>query len=716
MTNREKLEETLKTATGEERIPPLLDYAFSLHLKDPDRMMEVVNEALELSLKYSSSTGLFRCHQLKSIFWGMKGDFEKALEHSLEAMSLLDGEREPEKLCSLSSNLSLIYCRLGDTENGIQYAGRAIELADRIGKPEEKARGLNNLALNLEERKSYAEAYDHYSRSLELFETAGNASQTSIALLNTALMAVKTGRIDEAGGYAERALRFGVDYGYPYVEATALKTLAQVRGAEGQTAEADKLFREALVMAEEMDSTDLQIQILENYTEFCEETGNYREALALGKKQWALQSRALAEKQNLKIALLNAEFEARSREKETELYRLKNVDLQKARDAAEASDRAKSIFLAMMSHEIRTPLNIIMGMLQILLEEEPRPDQTDALEKAFSSTRSLLGIIVDILDFSRIEAGKFVLESVPFDPVAVLDETVEMFSGMAEAKGLTIRVNVEKDLPSRLMGDPVRVGQILRNLVSNGIKFTSEGSITIRLTSPEVSADTALIEYSVEDTGMGIPDGELQQLFKPFHQINPSLTENYGGTGLGLTICSRLVNEMKGNLSVKSPGEGGSVFSFRIPFGIATDLPDEKTGAEGNSALFQGVKVLLVEDMETIREITGYFLESAGIGFRCAVNGEEALNLVQEETFHIVLMDIQMPVMDGMEASKRIRELGYTMPIIATTGHTMADHHSMYRRAGISDCLAKPFTREGLLAIMAKWLEKPGGLQFNGTP
>ncbi len=711
MTSREELEETLKTARGRERILPLLDYAFSLHLKDPDGMLEAVSEALDLSVKHSFTTGIFRCHQLKSIYWGMKGNFEKALEHSLEALSLLDGEREPEKLCSLSNNLSLIYCRLGDTGNGIECARRTIELAERIGNSEEKARGLNNLALNLEERGCFAEAYEHYSRSLELFETAGNASQTSIALLNTAVMAVKTGRIEEADGYAERALRFGVENGYSYVEATALKTLAQVRGAAGLTSEADELFRKALSMAEEMDSTDLQIQILENFTEFCEEIGNYREALALGRKQWSLQSRALAEKQNLKIALLNAEFEARSRERETELYRLKNIDLQKARDAAEASDRAKSIFLAMMSHEIRTPMNIIMGMLQILLDEDPRPDQIDPLEKAFSSTRSLLGIIVDILDFSRIEAGKFVLERVPFDPARVLKETAEMFTQMAEAKGLTIHTEKGADLPARLMGDPVRVGQILRNLVSNGIKFTSEGSVTIRLTSTDVSPDSALLEYSVEDTGMGIPEDEIQQLFQPFHQINPSLTENYGGTGLGLTICSRLVKEMKGNISVNSKSGGGSVFSFQIPFERAADMPDETSGSGGNSALFQGVKVLLVEDMETIREITGYFLESAGIGYRCAANGREALDLVKEEPFDIVLMDIQMPVMDGMEASERIRELGCTMPIIATTGHTMADHHSMYRRAGITDILAKPFTREGLLTMMARWLEKPGGLQ-----
>ena len=704
MATREELEKLLENASGPDRIHLLLDYGFSFHMEDPEKMLSLTEEAIQLSRLHDSREGLCRSYQQIAVYWGIQGNYDEALKNGINALSIAEEFGLLERQSGLYNNLAIIYCRMEDSENSIHCAEKAVEMASETGNRQEMARGYNNLAMNMEDADKYPEAYENYAKAVEILRDLNLPDQMAIALLNTAGMAVKIGKFREAENYAETALEFSIETGSDYIESGARNTMGRIKAHLGSNEEAEKLFIEALDLGVELNNEDLQLRFLGDLMEFYENAGNHRKALDFTKKHFALRQKIVEEKQNTERARLRAEFETKEREKEKEIYRLKNVELQLAKDSAEASDRAKSFFLAMMSHEIRTPMNVITGMLEILLENDPKPDQISLMKKAYSSTRDLLGIINDILDFSKIEAGKFKIETVNMDIRRVMGEAIEMFTGTARQKTVSLEMNLDKSIPPLVKGDPLRLGQILRNLISNSLKFTEKGSITVSARVLKADSDKADIGFSVEDTGVGIPEEKLHSLFKPFYQLDSSLTRKYGGTGLGLAICKHLIEEMNGKITVSSsPGEG-TLFEFFIPF----DIPSPNASISRKAPLksshqLTGMKVLIAEDQESIREIALHFLSSAGALCTTAATGIEALEQASREKFDIILMDIQMPEMDGITATLKLRENGISVPIVATSGHAMPEHFAMYGEAGMNDWLTKPYTREELLGAVAKW-------------
>jgi signal transduction histidine kinase/DNA-binding response OmpR family regulator len=373
-------------------------------------------------------------------------------------------------------------------------------------------------------------------------------------------------------------------------------------------------------------------------------------------------------------------------------------EIDEARKRAEDADAAKSRFLAMMSHELRTPMTGLLGMIELLSRTQLDGDQTGFIDIMRNSADTLLALLNDILDYSKLEAGKVQLEEIPFSPGRILDDVVRLFQIPASSKGILVERSIDDRVPPWLLGDPLRLKQILSNLVSNGLKFTNEGSVRVSLTAGETRGDRVEIFGTVTDTGIGIPEEVQGQLFAAFEQGAANTSRRFGGTGLGLSICKRLVEGMDGWISLESAPGMGSTFTFCVLM-QPTDQPVVEAEDDGLTEDAEPIHILLVEDNEVNRMLVSRMLAKAGHRIDEAEDGAQAVRAVRRRVYDLVLMDMQMPVMDGTEATAEIRAMGgerETMPIVALTADAIPEHRSTYLAAGLDDVLLKPVDWDAL--------------------
>jgi len=385
-------------------------------------------------------------------------------------------------------------------------------------------------------------------------------------------------------------------------------------------------------------------------------------------------------------------------------------ELRKAKEYAETANVAKSSFLANMSHEIRTPLNSILGLAEIMLRENNNPALKKYLELIQQAGHNLNHIINDILDFSKIESGKLMLENVPIDLSEVVGNSVRPYQFLADQKGLAFEYYFDPMIPRSLAGDPTRINQVITNLLSNAIKFTSSGKISVSISLLQSTGSDVLVEGKVVDTGVGIPADKEQLIFESFTQADESVTRKFGGTGLGLSIVRSLLQMMDGDITLSTGGDKnerkGTAFTFSIKLQRVTPKASERTENVIHRQTFEvPVNVLVVDDNKMNLLVAKKMLQNLNASVVTAESAAEAIALIKGKNFEMVIMDIQMPEMDGHQAAGVIRQMGYEGPIVALSANAFPEDVKKSLASGMNDHIQKPFTEKQLFDTISKYLK-----------
>ncbi|XZF16505.1 tetratricopeptide repeat protein [Chitinophagaceae bacterium MMS25-I14] len=724
-----------ETQTNEqERIDTLVEMAIEVRNFDVDRASEMADDIIIRAQRAGYKRGEGRGMNLKASCYWLQGEYELGLDMLEQAHPIARQAKDRRLEARILNYYGNIYRDLGDLARALNYFENALEINEELGDEFAQSVNLTSISNLHYDLNDFDSALEYALRCLPIFERAHDTNRL-ITIYNTlGNIYFKQDQYGEALRYFEENLVLSEPDTASYV--LTISGLGKVYYKMNDFTNAYKYLAQALEQSHDMGNAEVQIISHYYLGKLFMDEGNYQLSLDHLNASYTLADEYMRrhDMMSLHEALYmlfdktgdipKAFFHLKSYEqlkedifKQTTLNKLRNLQIrqqielaQKEKEVAERTAQLKQQFMANMSHEIRTPMNAIVGMTRLLLSKAPQPRQMRYLQAIQQSADNLLVIINDILDLSKIEAGKTVIEQIPFSIREVVQSMRDMLLLKAEEKSIDLRVYVEPVIPPRLIGDPTRLSQILINLAGNAVKFTEKGFVAINARLAENKNGKYFINFEIMDTGIGIAADQADKIFESFTQAGTDTTRKFGGTGLGLTISKQLSNLMQGDIAVKSTLGKGTTFTVTIPFEEAdAQISEEEKKIISDDAMnrLTRAKLLLVEDNEFNRMVAEDTLRELlpGITIDMAVNGAEALGKVQNGKYDIVLMDIQMPVMDGITATKNIRQTflppARDVKIIAMTANVLQEDVQHYYEIGMNGYVSKPFQNDELLLQMA---------------
>ncbi len=728
-----ELQQQLTEQTDEKgRIDILVEIASEVRNFDVEEAAKMAEDIITRSRAVAYTHGIGRGLKLKGSCHWLKGEYDLGLEVLKEALYIATKIKDRRLEARVLYYFGNIYRDQGDLANVLTHFRKALTINEELGDEFAQSVILTSISNLLYDLNDYDSALEYALKCLPIFEREHNVNNLINVCNTLGNIYFKKDQFKEAMHYFQENLGHSEFETIAYV--TAESGLGKVYYKMQNFEQARKYLSNALRQAEHLGNVEVQIICQFYLGRMYMDKGSYRQALQYLNHSYTLANEYMRRHDLMSIhEMLSAlydkigdipkafhhlkSYEQLKEEifKQKIINELRNMQVrqqielaQKEKEVAERTAFLKHQFMANMSHEIRTPMNAIVGMTRLLLAKSPKQDQLRYLNAIQLSANNLLIIINDILDLSKIEAGKIVIEHTDFTIREVIQSVQDMLLLKAEEKNIEFRITTEDDIPKRLTGDPTRLNQVLINLAGNSVKFTEKGYVEIK-TSLRNKTNKLWLQFDVVDSGIGIASEYDDNIFDSFTQAGTDVTRKFGGTGLGLTISKQLVNLMGGDISVKSELGKGTVFSVVIPFEEATVQDFVKVNNELSSAAMNrlnNLKILLAEDNEFNRLVAEETLKEIipSLQLHMAFNGKEAVEKLQNDTYDLVLMDIQMPLMDGVAATKMIRttlpEPARSIKIIAMTANVLQEDVQQYFDAGMDAYVSKPFQIDELLQKM----------------
>lgn len=728
----QQLYETLHNEKA--RIDTLIEMAMEVRNADVDRAIEMADEIIERSEKQGYRLGKGRGMNMKGWCYWQHGSYDEGLEILYAALDIAHEIKNKPLEARTYNNFGYIYRDMGELAEALNYFEKALAINERTGDEVAQSVNLASIAYVHYDLNDYEHALEFALRCLPIFERANDLHRLTSLYTILGNIYFKQDEYGEALRYFEENLQHSEVDTPLYL--LAISGLGKVYYKMHDFNNARKYLKEALERSETLGNAEVQIishfylgRLMMDESIFRQALQHMNAAFDLA-QEYSRKHDIMSVHEGLSVLydkmgdipkafhhlkayeqLKEAIFKQTTLNKLRSLHSRQQIELaQKEKEVAERTADLKQQFMANMSHEIRTPMNAIVGMTRLLLSKEPRSDQKRYLDAIRLSADNLLVIINDILDLSKIEAGKIVIEHIEFSISEIMYSIRDMLMLKAEEKSIAFNIDIDNSIPDRLIGDPTRINQVLLNLAGNAIKFTDRGHVAIKLSLQKTEGDKTWVKFDVVDTGIGISADYIDRIFESFTQAGTDIARKFGGTGLGLTISKELVSLMHGNMSVQSELGSGTTFSVSIPLEVSsvqTPVVNVHTIEEEDMQKLRNASLLLVEDNEFNRMVAEDTLRELipGITLDIALNGEEAVNKVRDNKYDVVLMDIQMPVMDGVTATKTIRNAlpspARDTKIIAMTANVLQEDVQQYFAIGMNAYVSKPFNTDELLLKMA---------------
>jgi signal transduction histidine kinase/CheY-like chemotaxis protein len=655
------------------------------------------SEALTLFEELNDKTGIIRSHKEISGIYFKLGDCPSALENIFKSLRLQTELNDTEGIAWCDNEIGKIYIHLQDFERAIEHFKKALKVYEEKKIKREMVNSFFLIGNAYNWMDEYEKSEYYLLRSLNGIEQLEDVDTKAKTLGSLAILYTKRKHYDKALNFFHEALDMASLGATASVKAQLKKSLGNLYLDLTQYDKAIETLNAALRIAQ---SSPLEAQVVKIHQFLSiayEHIGEYDKALEHHRKFYEADKQVTSEEVNLKTKGLQIRFDLE--------------ELKKQKEIAELSDKLKEQFLANVSHEIRTPMNGIIGMAHLLEESSPSQEQQEYIDAIRLSAKNLMVIINDILDFSKINAGKIEFMQSEFNLRELVKGTLQLIQIKASEKKISLTSVIDFHIKDMLWGDPIRLNQIITNLLSNAVKFTESGKVTLEIKLVEAGDSKCKLRFKVTDTGIGIPENKLATIFDSFEQADNN-KRRQEGTGLGLTIVKQLVELQGGAISLKSRINEGSEFVFELSFDIAGEqqhAPESVTPKAIEQRDYSSIRILIVEDNKVNQLLVKNMLKKFGFTqFDCAENGKTALEILKKNSYHLILMDIQMPEMDGYEITSVIRKNFSSpvrdIPIIALTADASEKEKMRARESGMNDYVVKPYTPEELFTTMNRFI------------